>query len=59
MAEVWLVEKPTRHGKAVSVEAFDKEGYLILQIFGRRGEENARAWEALVATLPRAETVTA
>ncbi|OWJ78935.1 hemin-degrading factor [Haematobacter genomosp. 1] len=59
VAEVWLVDKPTRHGKAVSVEAFDREGYLILQIFGRRGEENARAWETLVATLPRAETVTA
>lgn len=59
IAEVWLVDKPTRHGKAVSVEAFDKDGYLILQIFGRRGEENARAWEALIAALPRIEAIPA
>lgn len=34
MAEVWLVNKPTRHGAAISIEAFDKDGALILQMFG-------------------------
>lgn len=35
IAEVWAVSKPTQRGPAVSVEAFDARGALILQIFGR------------------------
>ncbi|MCC5971183.1 MAG: hemin-degrading factor [Pararhodobacter sp.] len=52
LAEVWLVNKPTRHGAAISVEAFDKDGALILQLFGKRDPDTAR-WDALVETLPR------
>ena len=53
IAEVWAVSKPTQRGPAVSVEAFDAEGGLILQVFGRRtGETDHRpAWDALVAGL--------
>lgn len=53
IAEVWLVSKPTRHGQAVSVEAFDAEGGLILQIFGKR-DPDTEAWNALTETLPAA-----
>lgn len=53
IAEVWAVAKPTQRGPAVSVEAFDAEGGLIFQIFGRRtGDSDHRpAWDALVGDL--------
>ena len=51
IAEVWRVEKPTRHGPALSVEAFDADGRLILQVFGKRGD-GLPAWEALARSLP-------
>ncbi|CAM3110402.1 putative hemin transport protein [Paracoccus aminovorans] len=54
VAEVWAVEKPTKRGPALSVEAFDAEGGLIFQCFGLRPEKggDAAAWSALVAGLP-------
>lgn len=54
LAEVWAVEKPTRRGPALSVEAFDAEGALIFQCFGLRPEKggDAAQWAALVADLP-------
>lgn len=58
VAEVWLVDKPTRHGNAISVEAFDADGGLILQIFGKRDSDASAfngAWNALTETLPAAE----
>ncbi|MBV7378010.1 hemin-degrading factor [Maritimibacter dapengensis] len=39
IAEVYEVRKPTKRGEAVSVEAFDKDGAIILQIFGMRTRE--------------------
>ncbi|EMY68118.1 hemin-degrading factor [Leptospira vanthielii] len=33
---VWLVDKPTKDGLVTSVEVFDNEGNLILQMFGKR-----------------------
>lgn len=57
IAEVWLVSKPTRQGLAVSVEAFDAQGALILQVFGQRKPDTA-AWEALAETLPALDAVT-
>ncbi|MBL8561866.1 MAG: hemin-degrading factor [Gemmobacter sp.] len=54
IAEVWAVTKPTRSGDAVSVEAFDAEGSLILQIFAYRKNQSGEAWNALVAGLPGA-----
>ena len=52
IAEVWAVTKPTRTGDAVSVEAFDAEGSLILQIFAYRKDVPGDVWNALVADLP-------
>ena len=53
VAEVWLVRKPTRRGDAVSVEGFDAEGRLILQIFGKRAENatDTAAWDSLAEDL--------
>ena len=52
IAEVWHVIKPVRDGMAHSVEAFDADGALIVQIFGKRTPDTA-AFAALVETLPR------
>lgn len=53
VAEVWLVRKPTKRGDAISVEAFDKTGQLILQIFGKRAEAatDTTGWDRLADTL--------
>ncbi|TCP60925.1 putative hemin transport protein [Rhodovulum bhavnagarense] len=61
VAEVWAVTKPTKRGPALSVEAFDAEGGLILQAFGMRvGDVDHTAdWDALVATLPEVGEVPA
>ncbi len=58
IAEVWAVTKPTQRGPAVSVEAFDADGGLIFQIFGRRsGETDHRpAWDKLVSGLEPLQT---
>jgi putative hemin transport protein len=57
LAEVWLVRKPTKHGMAVSIEGFDAEGGLILQIFGRRapGNEGSKPVEGHEGPLPGTE----
>lgn len=54
VAEVWAVDKPTKRGPAISVEAFDAEGELIFQCFGMRPEKGGdpETWAALVASLP-------
>jgi hypothetical protein len=59
IAEVWAVEKQTRAGPTVSVEAFDAEGGLIAQVFGLRKEtdDHRAAFAALVADLPGADAV--
>lgn len=55
IAEVWCVTKPTRTGDAISIEAFDADGALILQIFGLRKEGTNHAWDDLARGLPRRE----
>jgi len=54
IAEVWAVEKPTKRGMAVSLEAFDAHGALIFQIFGvgKEGRDHRAAWADIVKTLP-------
>jgi putative hemin transport protein len=54
LTEVWAVNKPTQRGPAISVEAFDSKGQVILQVFGRRdGDRDHRpAWGEIVAALP-------
>jgi len=58
VAEVWAVDKPTARGPAVSVEAFDAAGGLILQAFGyrkeRQGIDHTAPWAEIVADLPAA-----
>ncbi|MFQ6554221.1 hemin-degrading factor [Aestuariibius insulae] len=56
VAEVWAVDKPTKRGSAISVEAFDADGSLILQAFGvgKKGADTRPAWNALVETLETA-----
>lgn len=53
IAEVWAVEKPTQRGPAISVEAFDKDGGLILQTFGigKEGRDSRAEWKAIVESL--------
>ncbi|MDO8885181.1 hemin-degrading factor [Pseudotabrizicola sp.] len=53
IAEVWLVSKPTKRGPAVSVEAFDAEGRLILQMFGKRAEADIETsgWDRMAKGL--------
>ncbi|SMX42469.1 hemin-degrading factor [Actibacterium lipolyticum] len=57
VAEVWAVDKPTQRGPAISVEAFDKDGALIFQVFGRRTEtrDSRPQWGALVESLETLE----
>ena len=55
IAEVWHVVKPTATGPAVSIEAFDAEGELILQIFAYRKDRTGDAWNAMVEALPHLE----
>jgi putative hemin transport protein len=55
--ETYLVTKPTQRGPARSLEAFDEEGRIVLQIFPdrRAGPENVDAWHALIKDLPIAK----
>jgi putative hemin transport protein len=53
IAEAYCVSKPTKRGTVYSVEAFDKDGALILQIFGYRKDAAPDAWDAMTARLPR------
>lgn len=57
VAEVWAVEKPTKRGMAISIEAFDDKGALILQMFGRRREtdvvDHTGALKDLINSLPQ------
>ena len=54
--EVWAVRKPTRDGHVTSLEAYDGDGEMIIQFFGKREEGRAERddWRAVVETLPRA-----
>lgn len=56
LAEVWLVDKPTTRGPAISTEAFDEMGTLIFQCFGMRSDRGGdpEAWAHLVRSLPAA-----
>jgi len=55
VAEVWLVEKPTKRGASLSIEAFTETGELILQLFGMRSSavDHSAAFRTMTETLPR------
>ncbi|WP_341486031.1 ChuX/HutX family heme-like substrate-binding protein [Thioclava sp. GXIMD4215] len=54
IAECYVVEKPTRRGLAVSLEAFDAAGELIFQCFGEResDSDDLAQWHHLLDALP-------
>lgn len=57
IVEAWGVRKPTSDGHVTSVEAYDKDGNLIIQFFGKRleGTDERAEWRALVEALPVAK----
>lgn len=60
IVEVWQVTKATRRGDAVSVEAFDKDGMLIVQFFGVLADPDAaKKWNMMVHALKGLEKVEA
>ncbi len=61
VAEVYVVEKPTKRGPAMSFEAFDTKGDLIFQCFGQRdgdGDDLAK-WHGILQDLPSYDRVPA
>lgn len=55
VAEVWLVDKPTRRGMARSIECFDAEGTIIAQMFGLRppnGPDSISHFHKITDALP-------
>ena len=51
---MWAVRKANSDGYVTSVEAYDKQGNLVIQFFGKRieGTDEREDWRALVADLP-------
>ncbi|MFV0491686.1 MAG: hemin-degrading factor [Pseudorhodobacter sp.] len=54
VAELYVIDKPTKRGPAVSLEAFDAEGGLIFQCFGQRESEDDELarWHDILDGLP-------
>lgn len=57
--QVWQVSKPNRDGGVTSVEAFDSDGALVLQIYAERqeGQPERREWRQLLGELQDTEEV--
>lgn len=55
ISELWAVRKPTDKGHVTSVEAYDANGMLIAQFFGKRieGQDERPIWRTIVEGLPR------
>ncbi len=53
--QAWVVRKPTVDGIVTSLELFDSDGNIILQMFGERkpGQPELADWAALCAELPK------
>lgn len=56
--QIYAVRKFANGGEALSLEAFDAQGRLILQIFPyqRASEENAVVWKDILSALPSERT---
>jgi putative hemin transport protein len=56
--EVWAVRKPTKDGHVTSLEAYNAEGEMIIQFFGKRkeGSDERAEWREIMENLPRAGT---
>lgn len=59
IARVWRVHKPNADGGVTSLEAFDDQGRLILQLYAERREGQAERaeWRRLLEAFPRWEAV--
>ena len=59
--ELWAVRKPTSDGHVTSLEAYDAQGNMIAQFFGKRheGEDERGDWRFLAEHLPRIPQPTA
>ena len=57
IARVWQVHKPNRDGGVTSLEAFDAQGGLVLQIYAERreGQGERREWRRLLDGLDARE----
>ena len=57
--QVWQVSKPNRDGGVTSIEAFDAEGSLVLQLYAERqeGRVERREWRQLLGKLGSQEAV--
>lgn len=57
--QVWQVSKPNREGGVTSIEAFDNEGSLVLQIYAERreGSPERLEWRQLLGELGSQEAV--
>ena len=55
VSEVWGVRKPTKDGHVTSLEAYDGNGEMIIQFFGKRheGEDERADWRMIAENLPR------
>ena len=51
LGEAWTVFKPTDYGGIHSVEVYDTKGRIVLQIFGKRIEEENPSWRSFVQGL--------
>jgi putative hemin transport protein len=61
IAEAWAVRKPTKDGHVTSVEAYDSQGEMIIQFFGKRKEGNVEMpeWRDLVEGLSTTDAAAA
>jgi putative hemin transport protein len=61
IAETWAVRKPTKDGHVTSVEAYGKDGEMIIQFFGKRKEGNIEMpeWRSLVEGLSTTDNAAA
>lgn len=59
--ELWAVRKPTKDGHVTSLEAYDVNGEMIIQFFGKRHEGNVERadWRLIAENLPRIPVQTA
>lgn len=57
VADFWRVRKPTTEGMVTSLEAYDADGNLIVQLFGprRQGIPEVKGWRVLAESLPSLE----
>ncbi|MBB2794909.1 UNVERIFIED_ORG: putative hemin transport protein [Rhizobium pisi] len=61
IAETWAVRKPTKDGHVTSLEAYNADGEMIIQFFGKRkeGSDERVEWREIIESLPRAASVAA